>query len=194
MHDTPAVDDLLLTARAALLDELLPMLPAQSHYTARMIAHAIGIAARESRAQPLPDALLAELAALAGIDEAPRGHEAANERAGQAKPAHGHGVANALSDLHEPARGDDVANALAGRHETAHDHDVANALAGRHETAHDHDVANALADRLRNGAFDRDASLRARLHAALVAWTAARVRVNESRSATATARPVKDPR
>ena len=178
MHDTPAVDDLLLTARAALLDELLPMLPAQSHYTARMIAHAIGIAARESRAQPLPDALLAELAALAGIDEAPRGHEAANERAGQAKPAHGHGVANALSDLHEPARGDDVANALAGRH----------------ETAHDHDVANALADRLRNGAFDRDASLRARLHAALVAWTAARVRVNESRSATATARPVKDPR
>jgi len=125
MHDAPAADDLLLTARAALLDELLPKLPEESHYTARMVAHAMGIAARESRATPLSVALHDELAALAGVAR------------------------------DTPAS----------------------------------DVANALADRLRAGAFDADAAQRARLHAALVAWTAARVLVNDARAAAATAAP-----
>jgi len=123
MHDAPAADDLLLTARAALLDELLPKLPVESHYTARMVAHAMGIAAREARAAPLPDALHDELAALAGVAR------------------------------DTPAS----------------------------------DVANALADRLRAGAFDADAAQRARLHAALVAWTATRVLVNDARAAAPTA-------
>ena len=123
MHDAPAPDDLLLTARAALLDELLPKLPVESHYTARMIAHAMGIAARELCGPPLPDALHAELAALAGVERDTPGSE----------------------------------------------------------------VANALADRLRAGAFDADPPRRARLHAALVAWTASRVLVNDARAAAAAA-------
>jgi len=129
MHDTPAVDDLLRTARAALLDELLPQLPAECHYTARMVAHAMGIAARESSAAPMADALRGELAALAGIArDAPVG-----------------------------------------------------------------DLANALADRLRAGGFDADAAQRARLHAALVAWTAERVRVDDARAAAAPAAAPKAP-
>jgi hypothetical protein len=123
MHDTPRADDLLMTARAALLDELLPKLPPETHYTARMIAHAMGIAARESRAAPMADALRAELAALAGV--------------ARDTPAH--------------------------------------------------DVADALADRLRAGAFDDDRPLRARLHAALVAWTAERVLVDDARAGASTA-------
>jgi len=40
--------DLLVTARAALLDELLPALPVERRYVALMIANAMAIAARES--------------------------------------------------------------------------------------------------------------------------------------------------
>jgi hypothetical protein len=65
-HDPPPAADLLATARAALLDEVLPHLPAHAHYTARMIAHAMGICARELSAPPLDAALRATLAALAG--------------------------------------------------------------------------------------------------------------------------------
>jgi hypothetical protein len=70
MIDRASADDLLATARAALLDELLPQLPSSAHYTARMIAHAIGIAAREIAAPPLDAGLQAELAALAGSEGA----------------------------------------------------------------------------------------------------------------------------
>jgi len=42
-----AASDLLGTAREALLGELLPALPAEHRYTARMIANAMAIVARE---------------------------------------------------------------------------------------------------------------------------------------------------
>jgi hypothetical protein len=47
MHDLPAGNDLLTTARDSLLNELLPHLPAAQKYTALMIANAIAIAGRE---------------------------------------------------------------------------------------------------------------------------------------------------
>lgn len=47
MTDLPHARDLLAMARSALLDELLPALPARMHYQARMAANAIAIAARE---------------------------------------------------------------------------------------------------------------------------------------------------
>jgi hypothetical protein len=66
MSDRPAASDLLATARAALLDELLPRLPDTAHYTARMIAHAMAVAGRDAVAPPLPDDLCRDLAQLAG--------------------------------------------------------------------------------------------------------------------------------
>lgn len=116
--DRPAAQDLLETARSALLDELLPELPPAAHYTARMIARAMAIAAHEIAAPPLDAALQAEVAALAQVE------------------------------------GADLAF-----------------------------VARVLAERIRNGAFDADAALRARLHRALTAWTAARLGVSDPRAA-----------
>lgn len=66
MSDKPSAQDLLVTARAALLDELLPSLPPEAHYTARMIARAIDVATRDITAPALDEGLRAELAALAG--------------------------------------------------------------------------------------------------------------------------------
>jgi hypothetical protein len=66
MSERPSAQDLLATARAALLEELLPKLPADAQYTARMVARAMEIAARDIGAPPLDEALRAELAALAG--------------------------------------------------------------------------------------------------------------------------------
>jgi hypothetical protein len=43
----PAGAELLHAARETLLNELLPKLPAESHYAARMAANAMAIAARE---------------------------------------------------------------------------------------------------------------------------------------------------
>tara|TARA_Y100001951_G_scaffold94328_1_gene90699 strand:+ start:21193 stop:21558 length:366 start_codon:yes stop_codon:yes gene_type:complete len=43
----PNALELLLAARASLLDELLPALPADLHYSCRMIASALAIAVRE---------------------------------------------------------------------------------------------------------------------------------------------------
>ena len=48
MLEQPDARDLLATARAALLEKLLPALPAPLHYEARMIANAMAIAARAS--------------------------------------------------------------------------------------------------------------------------------------------------
>jgi hypothetical protein len=59
MSRLPDATDLLHTARAALLEKLLPALPADLHYDARMIANALAIAARESAA-PAPNQLLNE--------------------------------------------------------------------------------------------------------------------------------------
>ena len=47
MKVEPAGADLLRVARQALLEELLPQLPAASHYAARMAANAMAIEARE---------------------------------------------------------------------------------------------------------------------------------------------------
>lgn len=57
MHDLPLAHDLLAIARASLLDELLPHLPAAQKYTALMVANAMVIAGREqAAAEPLMQA------------------------------------------------------------------------------------------------------------------------------------------
>jgi len=53
MSRLPDAADLLQTARVALLEKLLPALPVDLHYEARMIANALSIAARESSASTL---------------------------------------------------------------------------------------------------------------------------------------------
>lgn len=45
----PSAPNLLMTARQLLLDELLPTLPRELHYEARMIANAMIIAARDQQ-------------------------------------------------------------------------------------------------------------------------------------------------
>jgi hypothetical protein len=47
MKVEPSGAELLRVARQTLLEELLPQLPAQSHYAARMAANAMAIATRE---------------------------------------------------------------------------------------------------------------------------------------------------
>lgn len=47
MRDSPDGAELLRIARATLLQELLPQLPARSRYPALMVANAMGIASRE---------------------------------------------------------------------------------------------------------------------------------------------------
>ena len=65
MPDNPDAESLLLQARTDLLELLLPLLPADTHYEARMIANVLGIAARElTQGQ---DSYGAECAALASL-------------------------------------------------------------------------------------------------------------------------------
>ncbi|MEO6958804.1 MAG: DUF6285 domain-containing protein [Burkholderiaceae bacterium] len=47
MINRPRGDELLAVARSVLLDDLLPLIPADRAYDARMIANAMAIAARE---------------------------------------------------------------------------------------------------------------------------------------------------
>jgi uncharacterized protein DUF6285 len=47
MKVEPGGEDLLRVARDTLLGKLLPQLPPESHYTARMVANAMAIAGRE---------------------------------------------------------------------------------------------------------------------------------------------------
>jgi hypothetical protein len=63
--DRPAGDELLELARETLLQELLPALPREAHYTARMIANAIVIARREHAAED-PAAELRALGVVVG--------------------------------------------------------------------------------------------------------------------------------
>lgn len=63
MLEQPDAADLLNTAREALLQKLLPALPAHLHYEARMIANAMAIASRAATVDPAP--LEARLAAFA---------------------------------------------------------------------------------------------------------------------------------
>lgn len=62
MRDRPDGTKLLEIARAALLDDLLPALPEDQRYSARLIANAMAIAARELTAGDAP--MRAERAAL----------------------------------------------------------------------------------------------------------------------------------
>ena len=50
MHDLPDGPVLLQLARARLLDDVLPLLPEERRYAARLIANAMAIAARETTA------------------------------------------------------------------------------------------------------------------------------------------------
>ena len=63
MRVEPGGAELLRVARAELLEQLLPHLPASRHYTARMVANAMAIAARELDAPDLRPIDLARLAA-----------------------------------------------------------------------------------------------------------------------------------
>jgi hypothetical protein len=63
MINQPEGDALLEEARRALMERLLPALPPGDAYTARMVARAMGIAARELRAR---EALRADSAAAIG--------------------------------------------------------------------------------------------------------------------------------
>jgi hypothetical protein len=64
MLEAPDAADLLATVRESLLQKLLPALPPQLHYEARMAANAIAIASRAIAADPAP--VEARLTALAG--------------------------------------------------------------------------------------------------------------------------------
>jgi hypothetical protein len=68
MLERPDAANLLATAREVLLRSLLPALPPERHYEARMVANALAIAARAAGAAPAE----ADLGALArGIRAAP---------------------------------------------------------------------------------------------------------------------------
>jgi hypothetical protein len=84
MLEPPDAADLLATARAAVLEKLLPALPAALHYEARMVANALAIAARAGAA----DTRAAEgaLAALLPGAAAPLASLAAGIRAGHYAP------------------------------------------------------------------------------------------------------------
>lgn len=64
LHEEPLAPDLLATAREVLLNELLPALPPDKAFAARMVANAMAIAARGA-AQP---AWAAEVLARMGGD------------------------------------------------------------------------------------------------------------------------------
>jgi hypothetical protein len=62
MLEKPDALDLLATAREVVLKELLPALPPEKGFAARMVANAMGIAVRAMQAGPMPRRDLAALA------------------------------------------------------------------------------------------------------------------------------------
>ncbi len=62
MLEKPDAADLLATARDVVLQELLPALPPEKGFAARMVANALGIAARAIAAEAMPERDLAALA------------------------------------------------------------------------------------------------------------------------------------
>ena len=62
MLEKPDAADLLATAREVVLQELLPALPPEKAFAARMVANAMAIAARAAQAPPMPPRDLAALA------------------------------------------------------------------------------------------------------------------------------------
>jgi Domain of unknown function (DUF6285) len=83
----PSGAELLRVARETLLEELLPRLPAENHYAARMVANAMAIAARELEgAAGDPAAEIARVRALLP-EWAPAGDMDAQVREANAKLA-----------------------------------------------------------------------------------------------------------
>ncbi len=62
MLEKPDAADLLATAREVVLKDLLPALPPEKGFAARMVANALGIAVREIAAEAMPARDLAALA------------------------------------------------------------------------------------------------------------------------------------
>jgi hypothetical protein len=71
MHDLPRGSDLLALARAVLLDELLPLLPAERRVDALLVANCLAIARREAAAGPAPTAVSGALARLYRTEGSP---------------------------------------------------------------------------------------------------------------------------
>ncbi|CAH0303326.1 DUF6285 domain-containing protein [Roseomonas sp. CECT 9278] len=93
LREEPGAADLLATARDVLLNDLLPALPAEKAFAARMVANAMAIAAREAAQDTARDA-----AALARMGGDPRAFAAAI-RAGAHDPGTpGHAAAATLLD------------------------------------------------------------------------------------------------
>ena len=91
MLEQPDAADLLATARAALLDNLLPALPAHLHYEARMVANAMAIA---GRAAGVDTAALE--ARIASIADGPAAFAARIRAGGYAPGTPAHAGARAL--------------------------------------------------------------------------------------------------
>lgn len=72
MRNRPTGEELLAIARRTLLDDLLPLMPADKSYEALMIANAMAIASREltrcNRDDPGSDRLIAQFYREAGLD------------------------------------------------------------------------------------------------------------------------------
>ncbi len=95
LREEPEAADLLATAREVLLNELLPALPPDKAFAARMVANAMAIAGRDAAQDAWEPETLARMAALAGD---PRAFAAAI-RAGRFDPGTpDHGAAAALLD------------------------------------------------------------------------------------------------
>jgi hypothetical protein len=92
LAEEPRAPDLLATAREVLLNDLLPALPPDKAFAARMVANAMAIAARAAAQDPW------EAAALARMGGDPRAFAAA-VRAGRFDPGTAdHAEAAALLD------------------------------------------------------------------------------------------------
>jgi hypothetical protein len=72
LHEEPTAADLLATARDVLIDQLLPALPADKAFAARMVANAMAIAARAAAQDGARDAAM-----LARMPGEPRAFAAA---------------------------------------------------------------------------------------------------------------------
>lgn len=96
LREPPEGPDLLATARDVLLNDILPALPADKAFAARMIANAMAIAAREAAQDAAwQEDATARMAALAGDARA----FAAAIREGRFDPGTpGHAQATALLD------------------------------------------------------------------------------------------------
>jgi hypothetical protein len=72
MRNRPTGEELLDTARRTLLDDLLPLIPADKSYEALMIANAMAIASRElircNGNDPLADGHIAHFYRVSGVD------------------------------------------------------------------------------------------------------------------------------